>query len=120
MAADRPRRQSARALNGTDLLEVLDPPEGAGATARVGGGWGVDALIGRTTRTQADLDLVVRSDRLDAVRGALVGAGFTEALRDWLPAAPAPHRPGRGSSAPCAGAGGSNYRAANGSPARHR
>ncbi|MFD7732682.1 nucleotidyltransferase domain-containing protein [Kitasatospora phosalacinea] len=74
-------------LNESDVLDVLDLIESAGATAWVDGGWGVDALIGETTRTHADLDLVVLSDQLDVVRGVLAGAGFTEVLRDRLPTA---------------------------------
>ncbi|RPE29634.1 nucleotidyltransferase domain-containing protein [Kitasatospora cineracea] len=74
-------------LNESDVLEVLDLLESAGAVAWVDGGWGVDALIGETTRAHADLDLVVLADQLDLVRGALAGAGFTEVLRDRLPTA---------------------------------
>ncbi|MGW4813021.1 nucleotidyltransferase domain-containing protein [Kitasatospora cineracea] len=74
-------------LNESDVLEVLDLLKSAGAAAWVDGGWGVDALIGETTRIHSDLDLVVLSDQLDVVRDALFEAGFTEVLRDWLPTA---------------------------------
>ncbi|MFC8718000.1 nucleotidyltransferase domain-containing protein [Kitasatospora sp. NPDC057198] len=74
-------------LNESDVLEVLDLLEGAGAVAWVDGGWGVDALIGKTTRIHSDLDLVVLSDQLGVVRDALVEAGFTKVLRDRLPTA---------------------------------
>jgi lincosamide nucleotidyltransferase A/C/D/E len=74
-------------LNESDVLEVLDLLKSAGAAAWVDGGWGVDALIGETTRTHSDLDLVVLLDQLDVVRDALVEAGFTKVLRDWLPSA---------------------------------
>ncbi|MFF2619479.1 nucleotidyltransferase domain-containing protein [Kitasatospora sp. NPDC058046] len=74
-------------LKESDVLEVLDLLKSAGAAAWVDGGWGVDALIGETTRIHADLDLVVLLDQLDVVRDALAEAGFTEVLRDWLPAA---------------------------------
>jgi lincosamide nucleotidyltransferase A/C/D/E len=74
-------------LNESDVLQVLDLLAAAGATAWVDGGWGVDALIGETTREHADLDLVVLLNQLDLVREALARAGFTTVLRDWLPAA---------------------------------
>ncbi|QKW24693.1 amino acid transporter [Kitasatospora sp. NA04385] len=72
-------------MNESDVLDVLDLLDEAGVAAWVDGGWGVDALLGRTTRPHGDLDLVVLLDQLDAVREALAGAGFTEVLRDWLP-----------------------------------
>ncbi|MFI1095834.1 nucleotidyltransferase domain-containing protein [Streptomyces sp. NPDC020917] len=74
-------------LSESEVLAVLRLLGDAGATAWVDGGWGVDALVGGTTRVHADLDLVVLLDELDVVRAALAGAGFTEVLRDWLPAA---------------------------------
>lgn len=55
--------------------------------AWVDGGWGVDALVGETTRPHSDLDLVVLLDELDVVRTCLAEAGFTRVLRDWLPTA---------------------------------
>ncbi|MFD0561559.1 nucleotidyltransferase domain-containing protein [Kitasatospora saccharophila] len=79
--------QNVLVLNESDVLEVLDLLKGAGAAAWVDGGWGVDALVGETTRMHSDLDLVVLSDQLDVVRDALAGAGFTEVLRDRLPTA---------------------------------
>ncbi len=69
------------------MLEVLRLLAGAGVTAWVDGGWGVDALVGETTRPHSDLDLIVLSHELDVVRTTLVNAGFTAVLRDWLPTA---------------------------------
>jgi lincosamide nucleotidyltransferase A/C/D/E len=68
-----------------DVLEVLTKLADAGLTAWVDGGWGVDALLGVTTREHQDLDLVVRLDEIDSVREVLAGLGFTTVLRDWLP-----------------------------------
>lgn len=70
-----------------DVLEVLAELDAAGMTSWVDGGWGVDALLGATTREHEDLDLVVRRDEIDAVRQVLARAGFTNVLRDWLPTA---------------------------------
>lgn len=69
----------------SDVLDVLTVLADAGLTAWVDGGWGIDALLGTTTRIHADLDLVVRLDEVAAVRDVLGRAGFTTVLRDWLP-----------------------------------
>ncbi|HEX5115814.1 MAG TPA: hypothetical protein VFW65_11510 [Pseudonocardiaceae bacterium] len=66
-----------------DVAAVLDLL--AGVRTWVDGGWGVDALLGETSRDHADLDLVVVDVRL--ARSALVGGGFRHVLRDWLPTA---------------------------------
>lgn len=61
---------------------VLDVLERAGITAWVDGGWGVDALVGSTTRTHSDLDLVVPLADASAVRRVLADAGYRHVLRD--------------------------------------
>jgi lincosamide nucleotidyltransferase A/C/D/E len=68
-----------------DVGEILDRLAAAGVRCWVDGGWGVDALLGTTTRLHADLDLVVFTPDLARARFAL--PGFTRVLRDWLPAA---------------------------------
>ena len=76
---------------------VLDRLGREGLEVWVDGGWGVDALLGETTRPHDDLDLVVRADELDRVRESLAGDGYTEVVRDWLPTALAlTDRRGRG------------------------
>jgi lincosamide nucleotidyltransferase A/C/D/E len=70
-----------------DVLDVLTLLDDAGLTAWVDGGWGVDALLGTTTREHADLDLVVRLDEIPRTRRQLARAGFTTVVRDWLPTA---------------------------------
>jgi lincosamide nucleotidyltransferase A/C/D/E len=58
------------------VLEVLARLEAAGVRAWVGGGWGVDALVGEQTRPHDDLDLAVDTrDEAGAIR-ALQQAGF--------------------------------------------
>jgi lincosamide nucleotidyltransferase A/C/D/E len=61
------------------VLEVLELLRGAGIDARLDGGWGIDALLGRQTRPHRDLDLVVRLEDVDAAQAALARAGFVHA-----------------------------------------
>ena len=72
-------------MTAPDVLGVLSLLDGAGLTAWVDGGWGVDALLGETTRDHGDLDLAVLLPQLGAVRSALAEAGYGTVLRDWLP-----------------------------------
>ncbi len=62
------------------------PASGAAAIVRllasggvetwVGGGWGIDALVGEQTRPHRDLDLAVRTEDEDRALSVLVHAGF--------------------------------------------
>ncbi len=71
-------------MSPTDAVFVLDALAAAGVDACVGGGWGVDALIGRQTRDHDDLDLYLGfADFLTADR-VLRDHGFSPAT-DWLP-----------------------------------
>jgi lincosamide nucleotidyltransferase A/C/D/E len=72
-------------MTASDVLEVLGRLEAAGLAVWVDGGWGVDALVGETTREHADLDLVVLAPELGAVRSLLGEVGYRTVLRDWLP-----------------------------------
>src|SRR4051812_19580969 len=70
------RMPSERAVQ---LLEALDAEE---AGAVVGGGWAVDALLGRQTRDHADLDLWVPAERLERLVRALVPLGV-DRIQYW-------------------------------------
>ncbi|WP_329031032.1 MULTISPECIES: nucleotidyltransferase domain-containing protein [unclassified Streptomyces] len=72
-------------MTGDDVLEILDVLRGAGAEVWIGGGWGIDALVGRQSREHEDLDLMHRLEQEPLVLAALAGAGFAETL-DWRPA----------------------------------
>jgi lincosamide nucleotidyltransferase A/C/D/E len=64
------------------VLEVLDLLRAGGVQTWIGGGWGIDALVGGQTRPHADLDIaVVEADKALAL---LAGAGF-EVVVDWSP-----------------------------------
>jgi len=45
-----------------DVLEVVDALDAAGVPVWLAGGWGVDALLGRQTRTHSDLDLAFEAE----------------------------------------------------------
>ena len=55
-----------------DLLTVV---RANGASVCVGGGWGVDALVGEQTREHADLDLWVEAADTEKVFAAFVDCG---------------------------------------------
>ncbi|MFJ7631584.1 nucleotidyltransferase domain-containing protein [Streptomyces sp. NPDC097595] len=71
-------------MTGDDVLEILGLLREAGSEVWVGGGWGIDALVGRQTREHQDLDLMHRLEQEPAVLAALAAAGFAETL-DWRP-----------------------------------
>lgn len=52
-------RIDRRATSVADVHRVLDLLSDADVETWVSGGWGVDALVGRQTRTHRDLDLLV-------------------------------------------------------------
>ncbi|MFI6027184.1 nucleotidyltransferase domain-containing protein [Amycolatopsis magusensis] len=62
------------------VLELLREFDAAGARVWIGGGWGVDALVGRQTRPHADLDLIHDETGEPAALAVLAEAGFAEAL----------------------------------------
>lgn len=71
-------------MTADDVLSVLTRLRQAKADVWIGGGWGIDALVGEQTRDHRDLDLMHRQDQEDAVLAALQEAGFVETL-DWRP-----------------------------------
>ncbi len=66
------------------VVEVLDLLHRAGIRAWVAGGWAVDAVVGRQTRSHGDLDLAVDATRLDRLM-ALLGEHRFHVTVDWLP-----------------------------------
>lgn len=76
------RATSVEPVTGEDVLEILAAL--GDHDVWVGGGWGVDALVGRQTRPHADLDLMHREEQEPAVLAALGALGFAETL-SWRP-----------------------------------
>ena len=71
-------------MRGDQVVDLLDRLAAVTPTVWVGGGWGVDALVGRQTRPHGDLDVAVEAPDLDAVLAVLHGLGFAVA-EDWRP-----------------------------------
>ena len=67
-----------------DVSSILAVLRNADVGIWIGGGWGIDALVGRQTRQHRDLDLMHRKSQGPAVVAALADAGFVETL-DWRP-----------------------------------
>ena len=65
-----------------DVLEILSALRDADVW--IGGGWGIDALVGKQTRPHDDLDLMHREEQEPQVVEALAALGFTETL-SWRP-----------------------------------
>ncbi|NJP73426.1 amino acid transporter [Streptomyces sp. C1-2] len=71
-------------MTADDVLSVLAMLRNADVDIWIGGGWGIDALVGQQTRQHRDLDLMHRKSQEAAVVAALANAGFAETL-DWRP-----------------------------------
>jgi len=59
------------------VLSVLHALDTADARYWVGGGWGVDVLVGRRTRDHRDLDISIDHTAHDRTVAALTGLGYT-------------------------------------------
>ncbi|MDX3227634.1 nucleotidyltransferase domain-containing protein [Streptomyces sp. ME19-01-6] len=71
-------------MTANDALSILAVLRNADVDVWIGGGWGIDALVGKQTRHHHDLDLMHRTNQEPAVVAALADAGFAETL-DWRP-----------------------------------
>lgn len=61
-----------------DVLELLTLADELGIEVRIDGGWGVDALLGRPTRTHNDIDLFIDERHGGPFIQRLEEAGFRE------------------------------------------
>ena len=73
-------------LTAAEVLRVLGALGAAGLRSWVGGGWGVDALLGRQTRVHRDLDLALDATHtpLDLAINTLEVLGY-RVETDWRP-----------------------------------
>ena len=71
-------------MSASEVHAVLDALAAAGCQAWIGGGWGVDALVGYQTRGHRDLDLAVDASQVAAALVALGKLGYVIET-DWRP-----------------------------------
>lgn len=64
-------------LTAEQAVELCDALKGASVRYWVIGGWGVDALLGRETRSHKDLDILALVDDLPQLRRMFEDEGFT-------------------------------------------
>lgn len=67
-----------------EVLTVLAELRSADCRVWIGGGWGVDALVGRQTRAHRDLDLAVKAEDEPATIRVLERRGY-RVETDWRP-----------------------------------
>ena len=63
-------------MSEADVVEVLGWLGEREVAVWLGGGWGVEALVGEQTRDHKDLDLIVRDDHVSRMSGVLIEHGF--------------------------------------------
>jgi len=71
-------------MHAADVVEVIDALELAGVDVWVCGGWGIDALLEEQTRPHDDLDVIIRTDDIEAAIRVTLGLGFS-LMTDELP-----------------------------------
>jgi len=64
-------------MQGHDVLEVLQHLAGAGVVVWLDGGWGVDALLGRHTRSHEDVEVVLSCEQAPLAEEILLQADYT-------------------------------------------
>ena len=69
-------------MTASDVTDLCRAFADAGICVRVDGGWSVDTLLGRQTRTHKDLDIAVEQRHVAASRDLLAARGYRDAPRD--------------------------------------
>src|SRR5215472_15272022 len=69
----------AQMMRSRDVIEVLDALDAVGVPVVIEGGWGVDALLGSTTRDHSDLDVALERSLLPLAQVVLEKLGFDHA-----------------------------------------
>lgn len=63
-------------MQAQDVLEVIHQLERAGVASWLDGGWGVDALLGRQTRSHDDVDVIITLEQARLAEETLCFAGY--------------------------------------------
>jgi lincosamide nucleotidyltransferase A/C/D/E len=79
----------------SEVMHVMAVLTGHQCPAWVGGGWGVDALVGHQTRPHRDLDLAIDARCESRATAALARIGY-QVQTDWRPVRVELSRPGAG------------------------
>jgi lincosamide nucleotidyltransferase A/C/D/E len=65
-------------MTSLDVLDFYKTMSEVGVEVWVDGGWGVDALLGKQTRSHKDLDIAIQEKHVALLRDVLLERGFTE------------------------------------------
>jgi len=69
-------------MEGKYVIDFYSMLKNAGAGIWIDGGWGVDALLGKQTRTHSDLDIAIQQKDIPVLRKLLEAKGFGEIKPD--------------------------------------
>jgi lincosamide nucleotidyltransferase A/C/D/E len=76
MSKDKPE------MTAEDVIEIVSLLNQNSIEVIIDGGWGVDALLGKQTRTHQDLDVAVMHKDVPRIRAVLEARGYREVPRD--------------------------------------
>ena len=65
-------------MRGADVIELYQALAAAGVDIWIDGGWAVDALVGRQTRSHADLDIAIEEKRVEDLLRLLALRGYMQ------------------------------------------
>jgi lincosamide nucleotidyltransferase A/C/D/E len=68
-------------MKSEDIIDLYTELEGLGIKIWIDGGWAVDALIGKQTRTHEDLDIAIEYNNLANLKTYLESQGYSEIKR---------------------------------------
>ena len=69
-------------MTSRDVVDLYERLQNLGIAIWVDGGWGVDALLGRQTRTHKDLDIALEWKDVPKLREVLSAKGFKQVRED--------------------------------------
>jgi lincosamide nucleotidyltransferase A/C/D/E len=70
-------------MNEDDVVDLLKRTENIDVDMWITGGWGVDALLERQTRTHNDIDIFIQKKDTNAFTGMLNSNGYREIIMDF-------------------------------------
>jgi lincosamide nucleotidyltransferase A/C/D/E len=69
-------------MKAREVVELYNQLESLGVEIWIDGGWGVDALLGKQTRSHEDVDIVIQQKDLPVLRDLLENQGYRDVPRD--------------------------------------